>query len=144
MHILFKLIDILLYKLMRVLSIKQSRANSILSKIRKYVTPMQLTPTYPTPLLLGLRILALFNIYRIVILQSKAIRRVKFQPSNFHASSLFKRRSISKFQDKTCLENILFVSKSLNNLSLSVLNTCLVFLQIDINMKPQVLHRVTS
>ena len=143
MHILFKLIDILLYKLMHVLSIKQSRANSILSKIRKYVTPMQLTPTYPTPLLLGLRIVALFNIYRIVILQSKAIRSVKFQPSNFHASSFFKRRSISKFHDKTCLENILFVSKSLNNLSLSVLNTCLVFLQININMKPQVLHRVT-
>ena len=133
MHILFKLIDMLLYKLMHVLSIKQSRANSILSKIRKYATP----------LLLGLRIVALFNIYRIVILQSKAIRSVKFQPSNFHASSFFKRRSISKFQDKTCLENILFVSKSLNNLSLSVLNTCLVFLQININMKPQVLHRVT-
>ena len=143
MHILFKLIDILLYKLMHVLFIKQSRSNSILSKIRKYVSPMQLTTTYPTPLLLGLRIVALFNIYRIVILQSKAIRSVKFQPSNFHASSFFKRRSISKFQDKTCLENILFVSKSLNNLSLSVLNTCLVFLQININMKPQVLHRVT-
>ena len=32
-----------------------------------------------------------------------------------------------KFQDKICLENILFVSKSLNNLSLSVFNTWVSF-----------------
>ena len=32
-----------------------------------------------------------------------------------------------KFQDKICLENILFVSKSLNNLSPSVFNTCFSF-----------------
>ena len=30
--------------------------------------------------------------------------------------------SILKFQDKICLENILFVNKSLNNLSLSIFN----------------------
>ena len=32
-----------------------------------------------------------------------------------------------KCQDKICLENILFVSKSLNNLSLSVFNTWVSF-----------------
>ena len=32
-----------------------------------------------------------------------------------------------KFQDKICLENTLFVSKSLNNLSLSVFNTWVSF-----------------
>ena len=42
---------------------------------------------------------------------------------NFHTSPLFKESSILKFQDKICLGNILFVSKSLNNLSPSVFNT---------------------
>ena len=35
--------------------------------------------------------------------------------------------AILKFQDKICLENISFVSKSLNNLSLSVFNTWFSF-----------------
>ena len=38
---------------------------------------------------------------------------------------LFKQKFISKFQDKICLENILFV-KSLNNLTLSVFSTYMV------------------
>ena len=42
---------------------------------------------------------------------------------NFHTSPLFKESSILKFQDKICLGNILFVNKSLNNLSPSVFNT---------------------
>ena len=62
------------------------------------------------------------TIQRIVILQ-KAIRIINFQPRNFHTSSLFKQNIILKFQDKICLENILFVSKSLNNLSPSIFNT---------------------
>ena len=48
-------------------------------------------------------------------------------PRNSHTSPLFKQSSILKFQDKICLENILFVSKSLNNLSPSVFNTWFVF-----------------
>ena len=36
---------------------------------------------------------------------------------------MFKQNSILKFQDKICLENILFVSKTLNNLSPPVFNT---------------------
>ena len=63
---------------------------------------------------------------------------------NSHTSSLSKPSSILKFQAKICFENILFVSKSLNNLSPSVLIHSLVFPQISITMKPQVLHRVTS
>ena len=53
----------------------------------------------------------------------KTIGIINFQPRNFHTSPLFKQNSILKFQDKICLENILFVSKSLNNLSLLVFNT---------------------
>ena len=35
----------------------------------------------------------------------------------------FKQNSILKFQDKICRENVLFISKTLNNLSLSVFNS---------------------
>ena len=41
---------------------------------------------------------------------------------NFHTSPLFKQSSILRFQDKICLENNLFVSKSVNNLIPSVFN----------------------
>ena len=41
---------------------------------------------------------------------------------NSQTSSLFKQSSISKFHDKTFLENILFVNKSLNNLTPPVFN----------------------
>ena len=67
------------------------------------------------------------TIQRIVILQKKAVRIINFQPRNFHTSPLFKRNSILKFQDKICLENTLFVSKSLNNLSPSFFNTWFSF-----------------
>ena len=67
------------------------------------------------------------TIQRIVILQKKAIRIINFQPRNSHTSHLFKQSSILKFQDKICLENILFISKSLSNLSPSVFNTWFSF-----------------
>ena len=63
------------------------------------------------------------TIQKIVILQKKAFRIINFQPRNFHTSPLFKQNPILKFQDKICLENVLFVSKSLNNISTSVFNT---------------------
>ena len=78
-----------------------------------------MTPTCPIAVLSGLRIVALFNELQFY----KAIRIINFQPRNFHTSPLFKQNSILKFQDKICLENILFISKTLNNLSRSVFNT---------------------
>ena len=63
----------------------------------------------------------------IIILRRKAIIIINFQPRNFHTSPLFKQNSILKFQDKICLENILFVSKLLNDLSPSVFNTWFSF-----------------
>ena len=57
----------------------------------------------------------------------KGIRIITFQQRNFHTSPLFKQNSILKFQDKIRLENILFVSKSLNNLSPSFFNTWFSF-----------------
>ena len=52
---------------------------------------------------------------------------INFQPRNSHISPVFKKSYILKFKGKICLENILFVSKSLNNLSPSVFNTWSVF-----------------
>ena len=57
----------------------------------------------------------------------KAVRIINFQPRSFHTSPLFKQNSILKFQDKISFENILFVSKSLNNLLPSVFNTWFTF-----------------
>ena len=67
------------------------------------------------------------TIQRIVILQKKAIRIINFQLRNFHTSPLFEQNSILKFQDKICLENILFVCKSLNKLSPSIFKTWFSF-----------------
>ena len=52
----------------------------------------------------------------------KTTRIINFKPSNFHTSPLFKQNSILKFQDKICLENILFATKYLSNLSPSIFN----------------------
>ena len=111
------------------LSIKLNRANALLFKMRKYISLQTLRSIY----------FAIFDSYlsycclvwaqncttiqRIAILQKKAVRIINFQPRNSHSSLLFKQSSIVKFQDKICLENILFVSKSLKSLSLSVFNT---------------------
>ena len=115
------------------LSVKQNRANALLFTMRKYVSCKILRSIY----------FAIFDFYlsyyclvwaqncstiqRIVILQKKAIRSINFQSSNFHTSYLLKQSSILKFQDKICLENVLFITKSLNNLSPSAFNTWFSF-----------------
>ena len=115
------------------LFIKLNRANALLFKMRKYVSLKILRSIY----------FAIFDSYlsycclvwaqnfssikRILILQKKAVRIINFQPRNSHTSPLFKQNFILKFQNKICLENILFVSKSLNNLSPSIFNTWFSF-----------------
>ena len=104
------------------LSIKLNRANALLFKMGKYVSPKILRSIY----------FAVFDSYlsycscclvwaqnfgtiqQIVILQKMTIRIINFQPIfiQVHYSSL---------------ENILFVSKSLNNLSPSIFNTWFSF-----------------
>ena len=131
------------------LSIKLNRANALLFKMRKYVSLKILRSIY----------FAIFDSYlsycclvwaqnrsaiqRILILQKKAVRITNFQPRNSHTSPLFKQNFILKIQDKICLENVLFVSKSLNNLTPSVISTWYSF-SSDQHIKPQVLHRVIS
>ena len=111
------------------LSVKLNRANSLLFKMRKYVSSKILISIYFAIFDSYLSFCCLIwaqncsTIQRIVILQKKAIRIINFQPRNSHTNHRFKQSSILKFQDKICLENILFISKSLSNLSPSVLNT---------------------
>ena len=128
------------------LSVKLNRANSCLFKMRKYVVKYKdtsillfLSPTYYTAALSVLRIVALINIFN----SSKPFRIMTSQAKNSHTSHLFKQSSIIKFHNKICLENIWFVSKSLIY-HYQFLIHGLVFPQISIIMKPQVLHRVTS
>ena len=90
--------------------------------MRKYVGLKILRPIYfdiidsylSNWFLPGLRIVALFN---ELWFSKKAVRIINFQPRNSHTSSLLKQNSILKFQDKIWLENILFVTKFLNNLT---------------------------
>ena len=115
------------------LSIKLNRANALLFKIRKYVSLKILRSIYFAIFDSQLSYCCLFqaqnfsSIQQILILQKKAVRIINFQPRNSHTSPLFKQNFILKFQDKICLENILFVSKSLNNLSPSIFNTWFSF-----------------
>ena len=90
-----------------------------------------LTPTYPTTL----------RIQQIFSSQKKSARLTIFS-HGIHIPDpyLNKDRSL-KFVDEICLENFLFVGKSLNH---QFLIHNLIFHQINKTMKPQVLHRVTS
>ena len=98
-------------------SIKLTRANALRFKMRKHISLKILRSIYFAIFYSYLSYFCLVwaqnfsTIQRILILQKKAVRIMNFQPRNFNSSPLFKQNSILKFQDKVCLENILFVSK---------------------------------
>ena len=102
-------------------------------KIRKYVSPKILRSIYFATFESYLSYCSLVwaqnfrTVQGIVTLQKKTIRSIIFQHRNFHTSPLFKERSMLKFQEKICLENILFLSKSVNNLTPSVFKTWFSF-----------------
>ena len=52
---------------------------------------------------------------------------MNYQPRNSHTSPLFRKAAVLKFKDKINLENVLFVSKSINNLLPSLFNNWFVF-----------------
>ena len=112
------------------LSIKLNRANALLFKMRKYVSLkilrsiyflLFLTPTYLTAVLFGLRIVALLN--KLWFYKKRQLELLIFNQETPIPVPYSNKTSSLKFQDKICLENILFVSKSLNNLTLSVFGT---------------------
>ena len=67
--------------------------------------------------------------------KKKAIRIINLKPRRFHTNLLFNHNFVLKFQDKTFLENVLFVSKSLKNLSPLVFNTWFRFSSDQHTMK---------
>ena len=68
---------------------------------------------------------------------------MNFQSRNSHTSPLFRKTSVLKFKDKINLENILFVSKYINNLLPSLFNN-LFFLLIHTNIIPHGLLMINS
>ena len=99
-----------------------NRANGLLFKIRNYVNFNTLKSIYfaifdshinYANLIWGQN---LNSAFRIVTLQKKAIRIINNQPRNSHSSLLFKKSNILKFEDKILINNIIFISKSINNL----------------------------
>ena len=42
---------------------------------------------------------------------------MNFQPRDSHSSLVFKSNNVLKFEDKILIENLLLISKSINNLS---------------------------
>ena len=83
-----------------------------------------LTTPYPTTILPELKNCS--TIQQIVIYKKRLLELLIFNqvisiPVPYSTNFIF------KFQDKICLENILFVSKSLNNLLPSVSNTWFSF-----------------
>ena len=52
---------------------------------------------------------------------------MNFQSRDCHPSPLFRSSHILKLEDKILIENILFISKSFNNLLLPVFKSCFIF-----------------
>ena len=115
------------------LSVQLNRANALLFKIRKFVDDKILRSIYFAIFESNLNYCSLvwaqnYNaINRLVILQKETLRIMKYQPQNSHTSPLFRKAAVLKFKDKINLENILFISKSINNLLPSLFNNWFVF-----------------
>ena len=123
-HILLKVLNTWWWKLIQIavgnvmlimnLSIKLNRAHALLFTIREKVILKILRSIYfaiSGSYLSYCSFIWTHNsstIHLLVFLQKKAVWIINFQPRNFYTSLLFKQSSI---QDKTCLQNILFVCK---------------------------------
>ena len=100
-------------------AVKLNRANSLLLKIRNYVKMKTFRniyfAIYDSDLVYSFIVWAqnINTVNRLIILQKKALRIVNFEDHLFHSSPLFSENNILKFGDKTNLENILFVNKSI-------------------------------
>ena len=57
----------------------------------------------------------------------KALRIINNQPRNSHSGPLFKKSNILNFADKILISNIIFISKSINNLLRPVIKNWFIF-----------------
>ena len=104
------------------IAVKLNRANALLFKIRNFVNITILKTIY----------FAIFDSHinyanlvwaqnsnamnRILTLQNKAMRIITLESRNCHASPLFSKFKLLKFNDKLLLENVLLISKFINSL----------------------------
>ena len=115
------------------IAVKLNRANALLLKIINYVNMKTLRNIYFAISDFHLSyswIVWAQNINRVrrwIILQNKALRVINFRDQLFHSSPLFSSNNILKFGDKITLENILFVSKSINTQVSSIFNDWFTF-----------------
>ena len=106
-------------------------ANALLLKIRNYVNTKTLRNIYFAIFHFHLSYLYIaqnfHTVRRLFIVQKKALRIMNFKDQLFHSSPLFSSNNILKFGDKITLENILFVSKSINRKVSSTFNDWFTF-----------------
>ena len=99
---------------------KLIRTNALLLKIRNYVKMKTLRNVYfaifDSHLSYSYIVWAhnINTIRKLIIIQKKALQIINFKDQLFHSSSLFSSNNILKFGGKITLENIFFVSKSIN------------------------------
>ena len=110
------------------------RANAILFEIRNYVNPKILRSIYFAIFESHLRYCSIVwaqnldSIKRLIILQKNTLRIINFKPRNCYTVTLvFKENIILKLIGKVHLENILFVSKCINNLLPPIFNDWFTF-----------------
>ena len=126
---------------MNSIAVKLNRANALLLKIINYVNTKTLRNIYfaisDFHLSYSWIVWAqnINRVRRLIILQNKALRVINFRDQLFHSSPLFSSNNILKFGDKITLENILFVSKSINRKVSSTLMIGLHFQKRYIGMK---------
>ena len=115
------------------IAFKPNRANALLLKIRNYVNMKTSRSIYFAIFDSHLRYSCIVcaqninTVRRLIILQKKALRIMNFKAQLFHSSPLFSSNNILKFGDKITLENILFVSKSINTQVPSIFNDWFTF-----------------
>ena len=115
------------------IAVKLNRANALLLKIRNYVNTETLRNIYfaifDSHLSYSCIVWAqnINTVRRLIVLQKKALRIMNFKDQLFHSSPLFSSNNILKFGDKITLENILFISKSINRQVPSIFNDWFTF-----------------
>ena len=57
----------------------------------------------------------IITIKRLTIFQKKTLRKINFEPRDFHSSALFSILNILKLLHKTILEKCILISKAINN-----------------------------
>ena len=108
-------------------------ANALLLKIRNYVNTKTLRNIYFAIFHSHLSYLCIawaqnfYTVKRLFIVQKKALRIMNFKDQLFHSSLRFFSNNILKFGDKIILEDILFVSKSVNRQAPSVFYDWFIF-----------------